>query len=156
MSEQPGPVPQRIGDTERDKAVSYLQEHLAAGRLDQMEFDERLTTALSAKTADELDPLFADLPEPKPGAELVPVSSPTGQPAGGAQVATPGTADSPALRNFRTVASIIAAIAWPAAIIIGITTGHWWFIWIAIFMPWWMGRWGHQDGHQRHERDRRG
>ena len=33
----------RIGDAERDKAAEYLREHMAAGRLDAGEFDERLT-----------------------------------------------------------------------------------------------------------------
>src|SRR5215217_4404881 len=39
----------RVGDAERDKAAEYLREHMAAGRLDAAEFDERLTRALSAR-----------------------------------------------------------------------------------------------------------
>ena len=60
------PVPQRIGDTDRDQAADALREHLAQGRLSQDEFDERMSVALSAKTAADLEPLFADLPEPRP------------------------------------------------------------------------------------------
>ena len=60
------PVPQRIGDTDRDQAADCLREHLAQGRLSQDEFDDRITMALAAKTAADLEPLFADLPEPRP------------------------------------------------------------------------------------------
>lgn len=72
MTEQSGPLPripapQRIGDRERDQAAEYLREHVAEGRLDQQEFDERLTVALTARTQADLDPLFLDLPSPKPG-----------------------------------------------------------------------------------------
>src|SRR6476619_3817639 len=67
VSEPPGPEPDavepaterspsgpRIGDAERDRAVGYLQEHLAQGRLDATEFDERMGRALQARTASEL------------------------------------------------------------------------------------------------------
>jgi hypothetical protein len=52
----------RIGDAERDAAVSSLGEHFAAGRLTHEEFDERLDLAWAARTQADLDPLFADLP----------------------------------------------------------------------------------------------
>ncbi|MCC2592921.1 ribosomal protein L7/L12 [Tessaracoccus sp. OS52] len=69
------PVPQRIGDAERDFAVQQLQEHHSQGRLDASEFEERMTLALQAKTAPELARLFRDLPGPNPGAPT-PVPSP--------------------------------------------------------------------------------
>lgn len=65
-------VPTRIGDAERDQATSLLTDHLVAGRLTQPEFDERVSAALNARTADELKPLFTDLPRPKPGVVGVP------------------------------------------------------------------------------------
>lgn len=52
----------RIGDAEREAAAATLSEHFAAGRLSRDELDERLDRAWTAKTASELDPLFADLP----------------------------------------------------------------------------------------------
>jgi hypothetical protein len=52
----------RIGDIERERAVAQLREHMAAGRLDSAEFEERMTAALQAKTQADLVPLFADLP----------------------------------------------------------------------------------------------
>ncbi len=54
--------PVRIGDSERDRAVELLGEHFVAGRLTQDEFEERSETATRARYADELEPLFEDLP----------------------------------------------------------------------------------------------
>ena len=61
-----GRRPLRIGDAERDVAVRELGDHFAAGRIDDTEFDERASAALSARTQPELDILFADLPRPQP------------------------------------------------------------------------------------------
>ena len=52
----------RIGDAEREQAVSALGEHYLAGRLTKDEYDERAAAAWSAKTASALAPLFRDLP----------------------------------------------------------------------------------------------
>ena len=61
----PAPTSQvRIGDAERDQAVSALGEHFVAGRLTQDEFDERSDAVTQARYADDLAPLFADLPGP--------------------------------------------------------------------------------------------
>jgi hypothetical protein len=57
---------QRIGDAEREKAAAALSDHFAAGRLERDEFDVRLGAAYAARTAAELEPLFADLPAPIP------------------------------------------------------------------------------------------
>jgi Flp pilus assembly protein TadB len=52
----------RIGDAEREAAISSLTTHFAEGRLTQLEHDERTSLALHAKTGRDLDVLFADLP----------------------------------------------------------------------------------------------
>jgi hypothetical protein len=52
----------RIGDAERDQAVSALGEHYLAGRLSKEEYDERAAAAWTARTRSQLDPLFGDLP----------------------------------------------------------------------------------------------
>lgn len=57
---------QRIGDSERDRAVSALSEHFAVGRLDRAELDARLEAAYRATTLDQLVALFGDLPDPAP------------------------------------------------------------------------------------------
>jgi hypothetical protein len=71
-----GPV--RIGDAERDSAVSTLGDHFAAGRLTREEFDERIEKAMQARFQSDLQPLFADLPGP--AVERLPT---TGWPTGG-------------------------------------------------------------------------
>ncbi|MGO1948741.1 MAG: DUF1707 SHOCT-like domain-containing protein [Mycobacteriaceae bacterium] len=52
----------RIGDSERDNALSILAVHFADGRLSLTEYDERCRDAAAALTRDELDVLFTDLP----------------------------------------------------------------------------------------------
>ena len=67
----------RVSDAERDAVVTELGEHFGQGRLDQAEFDERVTKALSARTRSDLGGLLADLPQareesspPQPGTRL--------------------------------------------------------------------------------------
>ena len=55
-------TPVRIGDAERDRAVSSLGDHFAAGRLTRDELDERVDLAMAARFDHDLGPLFADLP----------------------------------------------------------------------------------------------
>ena len=59
-------TPIRIGDAERDRAVSALGDHFAAGRLDREEFDTRVDEAMAARFESDLRPLFADLPRSQP------------------------------------------------------------------------------------------
>lgn len=61
----------RIGDAERDEAISRLRAHHAAGRIDMIEFDDRMEKALEARTAGDLKSIFLDLPD-EPFDELVP------------------------------------------------------------------------------------
>jgi hypothetical protein len=67
----------RVGDVERRAAADRLGEHFADGRLDQAEFDERNSRAMSAKTRADLTDLFTDLPET--GAPAGPVRPPRGR-----------------------------------------------------------------------------
>jgi Domain of unknown function (DUF1707) len=59
--------PIRIGDDDRNKAVELLSEHLNDGRLSQAEFNDRLSVVLQAKTGEEIEQAFEDLPGPNPG-----------------------------------------------------------------------------------------
>ena len=52
----------RVSDAERDAVVTELGEHFQQGRLDQVEFGERVTQALAARTESDLSALLADLP----------------------------------------------------------------------------------------------
>jgi hypothetical protein len=53
----------RASDQERDAAVSRLQAAFAEGRLDDLEFDQRMRSALVARTRAELAGQLADLPD---------------------------------------------------------------------------------------------
>jgi hypothetical protein len=56
----------RASDAERDAAVERLQVAFAEGRLGDSEFDQRMRSALTARTRAELTGLLADLPEAAP------------------------------------------------------------------------------------------
>jgi hypothetical protein len=62
----PAPAPPapaiRASDKERDTAVERLQVAFAEGRIDDQEFDQRMRSALTARTRTDLDRLLADLP----------------------------------------------------------------------------------------------
>jgi hypothetical protein len=52
----------RASDADRDRTAALLREHLAAGRLTDEEFNERLDKTYAAKTLGDLDQLLSDLP----------------------------------------------------------------------------------------------
>lgn len=63
MAQDAGRNPEvRVSDAERDAIVTELGQHFQDGRLDQGEFDERIGSALQAKTRGDLDALITDLP----------------------------------------------------------------------------------------------
>lgn len=162
VSEPTDPVPQRIGDAERDRAAEYLREHLAVGRLDQDEFDDRLNTALTARTSDQLDPLFHDLPAPKPGTELAVPGSPTPSYPPYPAAATPPTPAVPgpdrSAERFRFVMSVAAAVLFPAAIIFCFAFGweYWWLILVPSFISMGAKRFGVDNAEEQRRRIERG
>ena len=56
----------RVSDTERNAVAELLGQHYADGRLDQPEFDDRISRTMAAKTRGDLSGLFDDLPETGP------------------------------------------------------------------------------------------
>ncbi len=56
----------RIGDQQREEAISALNDHFAAGRLEIGEYEQRVGYASAAQSAQELAALFHDLPLPHP------------------------------------------------------------------------------------------
>lgn len=66
----------RVGHTERDRAVSMLQEAYSEGRIDKAELDQRIDAALAAQTRADLAtalrglqfgaPAGASVPQPRP------------------------------------------------------------------------------------------
>ena len=100
----PGGV--RIGTVEREQAAAALAEHFAAGRLETDEFDARVRAAYLAKTAGDLVPLFADLPDKQrfsPEPERMRTRRDPGREAA-------------ALRVLVFVVAILAAILWVALV----------------------------------------
>jgi hypothetical protein len=65
----------RIADSDRDRAAAQLRDYYAEGRLTSEELDERVSAALSAKTAGDLRRLMADLPGTAPAAGGPPYGS---------------------------------------------------------------------------------
>lgn len=62
MSTDPAKSPaQRASDADRDRVIDTLRAAVGDGRLDPAEYDERVETALSARTFEALAPLTADL-----------------------------------------------------------------------------------------------
>ena len=157
MSEPPHPEPtparqpaQRIGDAERDRAAELLREHMAVGRLDQTEFDERVSAALAAKTSAELEPLFVDLPGPRPGTETAATAGFTAPPWQSGQVEPVTATPVPAKRDYTGLLAVLSAVAWPATILfISFVLGwdYWWLIFIPIMVSSGFGK-------QRHDRER--
>ena len=56
----------RVSDADRNSVAELLGQHYADGRLDQGEFDERISRTMAAKTRGDLAGLFDDLPETGP------------------------------------------------------------------------------------------
>lgn len=70
----------RVSDVERNAVAERLSAHYADGRLDQAEFDERVSRAMAARTRGDLAGLFDDLPDLEPPTAFGP--SGPGGPAG--------------------------------------------------------------------------
>jgi hypothetical protein len=129
-------TPVRIGDAERDRAVSTLGDHFAAGRLDREEFDTRVDQAMAARFDNDLRPLFADLPRSQPAAP------------------NPAYATTPTMRNawplmllwwlpFLLVGSVVVAV------LVGAPWLIWGFVWV-LMMTSFMGRRRPYSGYRHH------
>ncbi|MFC8042273.1 DUF1707 domain-containing protein [Nocardia sp. NPDC057353] len=53
----------RASDAERNVVVQLLGRHLADGRLDLGEYDERVARVYATRSREELEPVLADLPQ---------------------------------------------------------------------------------------------
>jgi hypothetical protein len=100
----------RIGDTERQSALTALGDHMSAGRLDIDEYGDRTAQVATAKTRGELLALFNDLPAPHPGFGMAPRPAPQAP-----QPAPPMPASRPVPMRAR-----LAAVSIPTALLAGI------------------------------------
>ena len=133
MTEQGQPLPQRIGDAERDSATELLREHMAQGRLSPEEFDERIDAALKAKVMSDLDPLFSDLPGPRPG-QTVATTPAYETPPWQRPTVPPTPVARPEPDRFNPALAVLTSVMWPATILL-LTFVIGWEYWYLIFIP---------------------
>lgn len=133
----------RIGDAERDAAISALGEHFAAGRITKDEYDERAGRVWAARFDADLEPLFTDLP-------------------GGGRVAQRPEVDvrAPAreLDRGRRVWLLLMAplvVIAVGGVLFMIARGAPWMLFI-FFWIWMCGGFGFRHVHRRHSRHPRG
>jgi hypothetical protein len=117
----------RVSDAERAEVADQLARHFSDGRLDQAEFDERVTRAMAAKTFGDFQGLFKDLPNLGEAPSDTPGDTTAGDPFAAPNApGTPPAAACYAMRGRRrgplstvlTVALVLVAanIAWHMAI----------------------------------------
>jgi hypothetical protein len=148
---EPDSLDLRIGDAEREEALTALGEHMTAGRLDIDEYGDRAAKVAAARTRNELVVLFTDLPAPKPafGSPAAAVQPRTGPPA---PVQRSGWRGIP-----RELTGPIIGVTWVSAIFIGPALGLNWLFGVAIVVSIILGsltrkdRWG---GHHPPHEDR--
>ncbi|WP_020392685.1 DUF1707 SHOCT-like domain-containing protein [Kribbella catacumbae] len=128
----------RIGDAERDEAVSSLSEHFVAGRLTQEEFEERSNQATQARYADEVELLFADLPD----LTAAPAANHRGFRAGHPRLRTGGPPPFLMIVPVLMVGLVVSAVVLAAPWLL------WMLFWIALFS----GPARHRHWHQGHRR----
>ena len=144
MTESGQPVPQRIGDAERDRAAELLREHMAQGRLSAEEFDQRLDVALQAKTSGDLDPLFTDLPGPRPGQAVATTPTYATPPWQQPQTPVPAAATPSAVAPERNAFLVgLTAVMWPVTILLltfVIGWDYWWLIFVPVLISMVLGK----------------
>lgn len=118
---------------------------MGEGRLTAAEFDERMSSALQARTLADLTPLFEDLPEPHPvrgvstGPALVP--TPLGAPAQPAPMAPTGRGVAKPEGKLdlspQAIMGTVTGVAWAVAVILLVTgvAGWWVFLVPVLLLP---------------------
>jgi Domain of unknown function (DUF1707) len=115
----------RIGDRERDAAMSALGEHYAAGRITKEEYDERAAVVWAARTNAQLWPVFADLPGPHQARGMSrSVAAVPWEPAPTGREERSGGSRFPLLPVILVLVVLAVVLrAWPLLIIVGVL---WW------------------------------
>jgi hypothetical protein len=153
----------RVGNSERDRALDALGDHMRAGRLTPDEYSARSSRVISATTNADLNSVFMDLPggfgalgatPPGPSSAVAP--APSGYPSAAPsypppsyehpdRVARPAAAaPAPAARRFDY--GRLMAIAGPHSRILffvcGFAFGGWAWSWLFFLLPGLLGAWG--------------
>jgi hypothetical protein len=103
LGQTPPQADLRVSDADRQSVADQLSKHFADGRLDQAEFDERLSQAMNAKTHRDLDGLLTDLPSTGTGGGA-------GQPPAGGTVTGRAAGSVPQRRIMRPLIFIAMGI----------------------------------------------
>lgn len=130
----------RIGDRERDAAVTALGEHYVAGRLTKDEYDERSAVAWGARTNSDLAPLFVDLPALQLPERVTGTSARGGSTRGRSRWSGPPVL--PILLLVVVVAGVSGMEIWPFLLLFGV------YLWLRA----WMGIAGMRRWVQRADR----
>jgi hypothetical protein len=147
------PEDMRAGDADREQLLERLHVAHAEGRLDAVEFDERITATLAARTYGDLAALVADLPgdPPSPRPIAVPAQR-TSSPAPRERQPGPrrGKDLAPAVATWVGVTALMIAVWVVGCVAAGAVVFPWWILAAA---PWglgllrvWTGRQGPWDG----------
>ncbi len=121
----------RAADADRSAVATVLGEHMAAGRLTVVEYEERLTRAYAAKTYGELAELTADLPgsAPVPRQDAAPARSVDDD-----VVVHGWSADPHSWRSWASTAAIVITI-WAITSLATWQLLYFWPVWV-------IGPWG--------------
>jgi hypothetical protein len=113
----------RISSAERDDAIAALAVHRSSGRLTHDEYTDRSRRAQEARTREELEALFDDLPAPHP--DLSSAVSPRPPP-----VVNPewpgGRSGTRASRVMDVIGVLSLLVGLPVAIVFTAVAGLWW------------------------------
>lgn len=142
----------RAGDSDRQAVADKLKKALDEGRLDIVEYDERLQKTYAAKTYGDLEGLLDDLPgtSVSPRAQAEPVAG--AQPAAAPAVSKrPGQLIKAGLGGFGGI-FVVGSVIW---LVTSLGSGHMQYFWpVWLLIPMLFGIMG-QFGDQRRRRDRR-
>ena len=123
----------RVSDRDRQAAAERLRLAMGEGRLDLVEYDDRLAKAYAAVTYSDLEPLVADLPPSHAMAEPVSPARPAAPPAprpvsSAAHLPT-------ALKVLWTVWAAVVAINLTVWLLVSLGNGeadYFWPMWLAV------------------------
>jgi len=123
----------RVSDRDRQAAAERLRLAMGEGRLDLVEYDDRLAKAYAAVTYADLEPLFTDLP---------PASAMTDPVAPPAPVVRPAARPVPSAARLPTALKVLWTV-WVAVVSINVTVWllvslgngdleYFWPMWLAV------------------------
>jgi hypothetical protein len=123
----------RVADRDRQAAAERLRLALGEGRLDLLEYDDRLAKAYAAVTYGDLEPLFTDLPPTSAMAEPVVPPTPNPRPA---PRPVPSAARLPtALKVLWTIWVAVVAINLTVWVLVSVGNGepdYFWPMWLLV------------------------